>query len=150
MRVCEGGGGRPCLLLTPSIRRVSPTAGSCLCFVAALTITPASFAAGGWLAPAAVERYGVSTFLQELAYAATIKPKFLVICQWNEVCVCVCVGSPGGLYSTVLDHRARHACVCVHVCAHARQFAGQANTPGGEYADSYNTSLSNDLCVTRP
>eukprot|EP00054_Salpingoeca_dolichothecata_P005104 m.33155 g.33155 ORF g.33155 m.33155 type:complete len:511 (-) comp15155_c0_seq1:25-1557(-) len=50
----------------------------------ALTVTPAFFAGGGWVAPPAVARHGGSTFTTEMQHARALLPEFLLICQWNE------------------------------------------------------------------
>ena len=50
----------------------------------ALTITPAFFAAGGWLAPPARGRDNGFTYVREFNTALRDRPHFLNICQWNE------------------------------------------------------------------
>ncbi len=50
----------------------------------ALTITPAFFGDGGWTYPQAMGRRNGATYLEEFQYAMTVRPKFLLICQWNE------------------------------------------------------------------
>ncbi len=50
----------------------------------ALTITPAFFSAGGWLAPTARARDNGYTYLREFNTALRYRPHFLTICQWNE------------------------------------------------------------------
>ncbi|MDA8375851.1 MAG: hypothetical protein M0Z50_02015 [Planctomycetia bacterium] len=50
----------------------------------ALTITPAFFADGGWLAPTARARDNGCTFIRELNTALRYRPHFLNICQWKE------------------------------------------------------------------
>ena len=50
----------------------------------ALTITPAFFAAGGWLAPLARARDNGFTYVREFKAAWRYRPHFLNICQWNE------------------------------------------------------------------
>lgn len=50
----------------------------------ALTVTPAFFGDGGWTAPAAVARRGGATFAEQFRHARAIRPKFLLINQWNE------------------------------------------------------------------
>ena len=50
----------------------------------ALTITPAFFAAGGWLAPPARARDNGFTYVREFKAALRYRPRFLNICQWNE------------------------------------------------------------------
>jgi hypothetical protein len=50
----------------------------------AITITPAFFGDGGWTYPQAMGRRNGATYLEEFQYAMTIRPKFLLICQWNE------------------------------------------------------------------
>ncbi len=50
----------------------------------ALTITPAYFAAGGWLAPSARARDNGFTYVREFNTALHYRPHFLNICQWNE------------------------------------------------------------------
>ncbi len=62
----------------------------------ALTITPAFFAAGGWLAPAARARDSGFTFVRQFNTALRYRPRFLTICQWNEF-----AGQPKGSKSYV-------------------------------------------------
>lgn len=50
----------------------------------ALTITPAFFGDGGWTYPQAMGRRNGATYLEEFQYAMSVRPKFLLICQWNE------------------------------------------------------------------
>ncbi len=50
----------------------------------ALTITPAFFAFGGWLAPTARARDNGFTYVREFKTALRYRPHFLTICQWNE------------------------------------------------------------------
>ncbi len=50
----------------------------------ALTITPAFFANGGWLAPSARARDNGFTYIREFKAALQYRPHFLTICQWNE------------------------------------------------------------------
>ncbi|MDE2126775.1 MAG: hypothetical protein KGJ62_09305 [Armatimonadetes bacterium] len=50
----------------------------------ALTITPAYFGAGGWTYPQARGRLGGSTYLTQWQYAMRVRPRFLLINQWNE------------------------------------------------------------------
>ena len=50
----------------------------------ALTITPAFFAAGGWLGPRARARDNGFTYVREFNAALRYRPRFLNICQWNE------------------------------------------------------------------
>ena len=50
----------------------------------ALTVTPAFFAAGGWTAPAARGRRDGATLREEFQTARHFRPRFLLICQWNE------------------------------------------------------------------
>lgn len=52
--------------------------------VEALTVTPAFFNDGGWLAPTARGRLGGSTFIGTFKQALRTPPRFLVINQWNE------------------------------------------------------------------
>ncbi len=49
-----------------------------------LTITPAYFADGGWLAPTARARDNGFTYVREFNAALRYRPRFLNICQWNE------------------------------------------------------------------
>jgi hypothetical protein len=58
----------------------------------AVTVTPAFFADGGWLAPSAAPRLGGATWLRQMQYLATLEQlDFLVVCQWNEF-----AGQPDG------------------------------------------------------
>ena len=50
-----------------------------------LTVTPAYFAGGGWLAPAARAQLRGSTLTAEMATAVKWQPTVLLVCQWNEV-----------------------------------------------------------------
>jgi hypothetical protein len=50
----------------------------------ALTVTPAFFGDGGWTAAPAMARRGGATFAEQFRYARTIRPRFLIINQWNE------------------------------------------------------------------
>ena len=50
----------------------------------ALTITPAYFGDGGWLYPQARGRRNGYTYLKEWQDALKVKPRYLLICQWNE------------------------------------------------------------------
>lgn len=59
--------------------------------VEALTVTPAFFSEGGWLAPKARGRMGGSTFAGTFRQALKTPPRFLVINQWNEF-----AGQPDG------------------------------------------------------
>ncbi len=52
--------------------------------VESLTVTPAFFNGGGWLATGARPRAGGRTYIAELRWALLHRPKFLNICQWNE------------------------------------------------------------------
>jgi len=52
--------------------------------VEALTVTPAFFPPGGWLAPEAYGRLGGTTFVEQFKTAAQFPPLFLIINQWNE------------------------------------------------------------------
>ncbi len=49
-----------------------------------LTITPAYFANGGWLARSARARDNGLTYINEFNSALRYRPRFLNICQWNE------------------------------------------------------------------
>jgi hypothetical protein len=57
----------------------------------ALTVTPAFFGDGGWTYPQAMARRGGATFAEQFRYAGTVRPKFLLINQWNEF-----AGQPNG------------------------------------------------------
>lgn len=59
--------------------------------VEALTVAPAFFRGGGWLAPWARGRLGGSTFIGNFKQALRTPPRFLVINQWNEF-----AGQPDG------------------------------------------------------
>ena len=50
----------------------------------AMTVTPAFFGAGGWTGPQALARLGGTTYLREFARAMRIRPRFLLINQFNE------------------------------------------------------------------
>lgn len=50
----------------------------------ALTVTVAYFNNGGWLAPTARGKRQGATFLQQMAYATTVRPQVLLVNQWNE------------------------------------------------------------------
>lgn len=50
----------------------------------ALTITIAFFGDGGWLYPPAMGHENGYTYLKEWQTAFSIRPRFLLICQWNE------------------------------------------------------------------
>lgn len=50
----------------------------------ALTVTPAFFAGGGWLAPAARAQDRGATLTAEMAVAVKYRPTILLVCQWNE------------------------------------------------------------------
>jgi hypothetical protein len=52
--------------------------------VEALTVTPAFFAGGGWLAPAAAAQNRGSTLTAEMNVANRLRPTVLLVCQWNE------------------------------------------------------------------
>ena len=64
----------------------------------AITVTPAYFAAGGWLQPSALGQRRGSTLVAELASAAAHAPSVTLICQWNEW-----AGQPDGLASGYVD-----------------------------------------------
>ncbi|MGC8540498.1 MAG: hypothetical protein ACP5QA_07695 [Phycisphaerae bacterium] len=49
-----------------------------------LTITPAFFSNGGWLAPLALARDNGATYVREFKSALQYHAHFLNICQWNE------------------------------------------------------------------
>jgi hypothetical protein len=57
----------------------------------ALTITPAFFADGGWTYPPAYGRRGGATYLTQWNEAFRVRPRFLIINQWNEF-----AGQPDG------------------------------------------------------
>jgi hypothetical protein len=59
--------------------------------VEALTVTIAFFAEGGWTYPPARGRRGGATYVEEFRTALEQRPKFLVLCQWNEF-----AGQPDG------------------------------------------------------
>jgi hypothetical protein len=50
----------------------------------ALTITIAFFGDGGWLYPQAMGHENGYTYLKEWQTAFAVRPRFLLICQWNE------------------------------------------------------------------
>lgn len=50
----------------------------------ALTTTCAYFSDGGWLAPKARGKRQGATWLQQMAYATTVRPQVLLVNQWNE------------------------------------------------------------------
>jgi hypothetical protein len=52
--------------------------------VEALTVTPAFFAGGGWLAPAARAQDRGATLTAEMSVAVKYRPTILLVCQWNE------------------------------------------------------------------
>jgi hypothetical protein len=64
----------------------------------AITVTPAYFAAGGWLQPSALGQRRGSTLVAELASAAEHAPSVTLICQWNEW-----AGQPDGLSTGYVD-----------------------------------------------
>ena len=49
-----------------------------------MTVTPAFFGSGGWTGPAALARLGGTTYLREFARAMQVRPRFLLINQFNE------------------------------------------------------------------
>lgn len=57
----------------------------------ALTVTPAFFAGGGWLAAAARGYNRGATFVQTMEQGLRVQPRVLMVCQWNEF-----AGQPGG------------------------------------------------------
>jgi len=57
----------------------------------AVTVTPAFFPPGGWLAPGAYGRRNGATYIQEWNVPLKYKPRFILICQWNEF-----AGQPNG------------------------------------------------------
>ncbi|MGC8669364.1 MAG: hypothetical protein ACP5VE_14755 [Chthonomonadales bacterium] len=50
----------------------------------ALTVTVAFFGEGGWTYPQARGRRGGSTYVEEFRTALQTRPRFLILCQWNE------------------------------------------------------------------
>jgi hypothetical protein len=57
----------------------------------ALTVTPSFFASGGWTYPPAYGRKNGWTYLESFRTAFPLKPRFLIVNQWNEF-----AGQPDG------------------------------------------------------
>ncbi|MGC9175392.1 MAG: hypothetical protein ACP5GO_06055 [Thermoprotei archaeon] len=57
----------------------------------AVTVTPAFFGPQGWLGSGAVGRRNGATYIQEWKVPLKYKPRFILICQWNEF-----AGQPNG------------------------------------------------------
>ncbi|MGC8632140.1 MAG: hypothetical protein ACP5T2_07015, partial [Thermoprotei archaeon] len=57
----------------------------------AVTVTPAFFGPQGWLGSGAVGRRNGATYIQEWKLPLKYKPRFILICQWNEF-----AGQPNG------------------------------------------------------
>jgi hypothetical protein len=83
--------------------------------VEALTVTPAYFADGGWLAPDAQAQLRGSTLTAEFAEAARLLPTVLLVCQWNEW-----AGQPDGFAGGFVDAYVRpyiSPCVRARCCS---------------------------------
>ena len=90
----------------------------------ALTVTPAFFAAGGWLAPTAKAQNRGATLTAEMAVAVKYRPTVLLVCQWNEW-----AGQPDGTVRMGLS--STHALSYIMTAPYSQERSHRARAPSG-------------------